>query len=253
MELQQNSYHSLFLALIIFIIKHSSNSEFSILWISGVKKIEIANLFFFIAIFIMLLNLFFSIFFTPFALNKSRQLLGTDKFNSFLPTVKEQQFSDTFKGFTLIVEKKINNELQNIFLHDKNNILKNLSSNISDTKDTTILAKKGIIEVKKLILIDGSIISSKKAGNKNEIIRFDQLNINLNDLTTSTIKDPKLQELTTVKLLNCFIKKSDDKFCNPDSLKEIIPSLNRRIILPTYIPVIALICSLLLINTKKKN
>merc|ERR1711991_980829 len=138
--------------------------------------------------------------------------------NSFLPTVKEQQFSDTFKGFTLIVEKKINNELQNIFLHDKNNILKNLSSNISDTKDTTILAKKGIIEVKKLILIDGSIISSKKAGNKNEIIRFDQLNINLNDLTTSTIKDPKLQELTTVKLLNCFIKKSDDKFCNPDSL-----------------------------------
>ena len=244
---------SFFLALIIFIIKHSSNSEFSILWISGVKKIEIANLFFFIAIFIMLLNLFFSIFFTPFALNKSRQLLGTDKFNSFLPTVKEQQFSDTFKGFTLIVEKKINNELQNIFLHDKNNILKNLSSNISDTKDTTILAKKGIIEVKKLILIDGSIISSKKAGNKNEIIRFNQLNINLNDLTTSTIKDPKLQELTTVKLLNCFIKKSDDKFCNPDSLKEIIPSLNRRIILPTYIPVIALICSLLLINTKKKK
>ena len=71
------------------------------------KKIEIANLFFFIAIFIMLLNLFFSIFFTPFALNKSRQLLGTDKFNSFLPTVKEQQFSDTFKGFTLIVEKKL--------------------------------------------------------------------------------------------------------------------------------------------------
>ena len=43
------------------------------------------------------------------------------------------------------------------------------------------------------------------------------------------------------------------RFCNSNAMKEIIPSLNRRIILPTYIPIISLICSLLLINTKKKK
>ena len=48
-----------------------------------------------------------------------------------LPTVRTQQFSDSFKGFTFIVEKKINNEFKNIFLHDKGNNLKNLSSNTS--------------------------------------------------------------------------------------------------------------------------
>ena len=41
-----------------------------------------------------------------------------------------------------------------------------------------------------------------------------------------------------------FVKKEETK-------KEIIPALNRRLILPLYIPVISLICSLLLLNSKK--
>ena len=31
------------------------------------------------------------------------------------------------------------------------------------------------------------------------------MNINLDELNTSTIKQPKLQETSTLKLLNCFI------------------------------------------------
>ena len=46
------------------------------------------------------------------------------------------------------------------------------------------IAKKGIVETKKLILFDGEIISSKKS-KKNEIIIFEQLNINLQDLQTN--------------------------------------------------------------------
>ena len=34
------------------------------------------------------------------------------------------------------------------------------------------------------------------------------MNINLADLNTSTIKQPKLQETSTVKLLNCFFTKN---------------------------------------------
>ena len=89
-------------------------------------------------------------------------MLSNENFNSFLPTIRTQQFSDSFKGFTFIVEKKQNNNLQNIFLHDKGDNLKNLSSNISETNETTIIAEKGILEDKKMFLFNGQIITSKK-------------------------------------------------------------------------------------------
>ena len=137
------------LSLTIFILKHIQDSEFVILWTSGIKKIDVVNLFLFSSILVLVVYISLSAFITPFALNKSRQLLSNDKLNSFLPTIKRQQFSDSFKGFTFIVEKKINNELQNIFLHDKGNNLRNLSSNASDTFETTIISENGIIDEKK--------------------------------------------------------------------------------------------------------
>ena len=59
---------------------------------------------------------------TPMALNKSRQLLGQDQLNS-LPTIRAQQFSDRLKDLLLLL-KKSNNEVKNIFLHDTEIILK---------------------------------------------------------------------------------------------------------------------------------
>ena len=72
--------------------------------------------------------------------------------------------------------------------------MKNLSSNISKISDTTILAKNGIIDQKKLFLFNGQILTSKN-NTENEIIKFEQLNIDLGDLTTTTIKQPKIQNI----------------------------------------------------------
>jgi len=242
---------SFLIALTIFILKRNQDSELLILWTSGVKKIQIVNLLFFTSLIILIFYLCLTIFLTPYALSKSRYLLGKDDLNSFLPTVRSQQFSDTFKGFTFIVEKKVNNEIKNIFLHDKNNTFKNLSSNVSKTNNTTIIAETGIIEAKKLLLFNGQVISSKKDNSENEIMIFEQLSINLGELSNNTIKQPKLQELSTLKLLSCFKSEvTNNKFCNSKFKKEIISNLSRRMILPLYIPAIALICSLLLIKTK---
>ena len=242
---------SFLIALILFIVKHIQDSEFVILWTSGVKKIQIVNLFFYTSLIVLVFYLIFSTFLTPLALNKSRQLLGQDQLNSFLPTIRSQQFTDSFKGFTFIVEKKIGNEIQNIFLHDKSRNLKNLSTNISSNVDTTIIAQNGVVDKKKLILFNGQIISSKKDQSKSEIIKFDQINIDLSKLSTTTIKKSKVQETSTLELLKCFREKNIDlKTCH--KLSEIIPNLNRRIVLPFYIPAIALICSLLLIRVKGK-
>ena len=196
--------------------------------------------------------LVFTTFITPLALNKSRQLLSNENFGSFVPTVRTQQFSDSFKGFTFIVEKKINNELKNIFLHDKGNNLKNLSSNTSKINSTTILAESGIANEKMLVMFNGQIISAKE-NFENEIIKFEQINIDLSSLSNTTIKKPKIQETGTIKLLKCLVDENLNQadFCNEDFKKEILSTLNRRIIIPFYIPVISLICSLLLIKSKR--
>ena len=240
------------LALMIFITKHIQDSEFIILWTSGVKKIEIVNLFFYISILILLIYLVLAVIITPYFLNKSRLLLSNDNVNSFLPTIKREQFSDTFKNFTFFVENKNNNQIENIFLFDEGNKLKSLSSNDKNKSSTVIVAKKGLVNEKKLLLFNGQIITSKKDNTENEIIKFEQINIDLSDLNTSTIKKPKLQETSTLKLLDCFFSNTfANQICNNKLKEEITSVLNRRLFLPLYIPVLALICSIQLIRSKK--
>ena len=247
---------SFLLSLIIFIIKKIQEKEFTILWTAGIKKLTLVNIFFLVSIFILFLYLIFSTFITPMALQKSRYLLNKENFASFLPTVRVQQFSDSFKGFTFFVEKKKNDKIQNVFIHDKSNVLKNLTSDQSDKNSTTIVAESGIIkERKKLILFNGQIISTQKENLKNSIVKFEQLNISLENLSTSTIKTPKLQETPTHDLLRCILQSYPENIlnCTKSGEKEIKTVLNRRFVLPFYIPIISLLCSFLMIRTEEKK
>ena len=242
---------SFLIALMMFVIKHN-DGEFIILWTSGVDKIKIVNIMLVSSVLILVFYIIFSSFLSPFSLNKSRQLLSNDKFNSFLPTISAEQFEDTFVGLTVIVDKKKDMEIENVFLHDTANNLKSLSSDSANTSTTTVIAKKGLVNKKNLSLFEGQIISSKKNNEDNELISFETLNIDLGNFNTSTIKKPKLQETSTIKIINClFSKKVDKKFCNKNSKKEITPNFIRRLILPFYIPTIVLICSFLFLKTKR--
>jgi lipopolysaccharide export system permease protein len=83
-------------------------------------------------------------------------------------------------------------------------------------------------------------------------IKFEQINIDLKELTTRTIKQVKIQETPTFELTKClFDKNSELKICKGDSYKEIIPVLIRRMVLPLYVPVITLICSFLLFKSNR--
>ena len=151
---------SIFISLTIFILKQIQDKELIILWTSGVKKIQIVNLFFFISLIITILYLFFSVFLTPLALNKSRMLLGEEKLTSLVPTIREQQFSDTLNGLTFVVDQKVGNQVKNIFLQDNSNLFKNLSSIKSNVNSNTIIAKSGVVDDKSMLLFKGKIISS---------------------------------------------------------------------------------------------
>ena len=244
---------SFLLAILIFILKQKQENELIILWTSGVKKIQLVNLLFFFSAIVVIINLVFSTFITPAALNKSRQLLSNENFSSFLPTIKVQQFSDSFKGITFIVDQKKGNEIKNIFLHDNARILNNISSYNANKSSNTIIASSGLVQEKNLILFNGQILSSNIDNSENEIIKFERLKIDLNNFSNTTIKTPKIQETSTINLISCLdIGLFKNSKCNNNFNKEIITNLNRRIFLPFYIPVISLIACILLIR-KKRN
>jgi lipopolysaccharide export system permease protein len=247
---------SFLLSLIIFIVRQIDENEFVILWTSGVKKMKLVNLFLITSLLTVFFYIIFSVFITPLALNKSRLLLSKDGFNSFLPTIRVQQFSDSFQGFTFLVEKKFKNEIKKVFIHDTSNTIKNLTSQISqDSNSTTIVAEEGLVKEKEMILFNGYIISSGKDNTKNDLVKFQQFNLNLEKLETDTIKVPKLQETSTINLFKCILGFNNNKNlnCKQNEKKETITVLNRRIILPLYIPIVALLCSFLLIKSQSKK
>ena len=178
-------------------------------------------------------------------------------YTSFLPTIREQQFNDTFDGITFFVDKKINNQLENIILNEQGSrFFEKYSSGSSDIDATTILAEKGIIEKRNIFLLNGKIISTKENKNnvieKIDLIKFKELKIDLSNLNTAVIKNPKLQETSTFDLFNCiFTNKFQNQICKKELQQEILTVLNRRLILPLYLPIIALICSFLLFNKNK--
>ncbi len=240
------------ISLTIFISKHLNDKEFIILWCSGVNKISIINLFLFISILIFIINLFLSSFLAPYTLNKSRLLLSGDSAKSISPAFKIQEFSDTFKGLTFLVSKKKVNEVQNIFLHDESGNLKNLSPDLNNSSETTIIARSGYIDNSKFLLFDGQIISSKVDNKKNRIMKFEQISLDLRGFNARTRKVPKIQETSTLKLINCFTEKKFKKFCNDNAKKEMVSALNRRLVMPIYTVVIALVCSLMLMSQTSK-
>ena len=139
-------------------------------------------------------------------------------------------------------------------MFDKSNTLKNLTSNENKTSSTTIIAKEGVVGEKKMILFDGSIISTSKDNKKNNVVKFEQINIDLKNLKTGTIKQIKLQETSSGDLIKCITKFSETIInCKENAKDEILTVLNRRFLLPFYIPIIALICSFLLIKTQSKK
>ena len=246
---------SFLVTIVFFIGKQIEEKEFTILWSAGVKKIHMVNLLLLSSLVILIFYLIFSTLITPYTLNQSRKLLSNKNEISIFPILKENQFIDAYKGVTLIVSKKIKNEVQNIFIYDNSNNFKSLQSNNAKNESLNIIAQKGIAEKDQLILLKGQLITTLSDNiNNSKIVKFDQMNLNLGSIENNIIKKPKIQETSTMQLISCFTNKSDKNiFCNEKSKKEVIPTLNRRIVLPIYIPIISLISCLLLANTKKNN
>ena len=258
-------------ALIFTIIKFEKDNELIILWTSGLNKIKIVNLILLISILVTLFQLIMSSAISPQALYMSRGIIKNSDLSFFPSLVKEKKFNDTVKGLTIFVESKKNNNLKNIFLRDDSD----------GSTSSTIIAKSGYV-IKKggydfLILFDGIVQKEKVKNNEFEenkisTINFTKTEINLSKYAAHTITHPKIQERTSMALLACLIKfttsilpnfnlndwasKNCYYWTDEEDMKrnanEYLNELNRRFILPFYIPLIGLI-SCFLLSSKREN
>ena len=250
---------SFLLALVLTIIRLERQNELLVLWTSGVAKSKITHLFFLISIFILLVYTIFSTIITPTALNKSRSLIKQSGVDTVTNLIKPNAFSDAFKGLTFYVGEKENNLVKNIFIKDDSNNLNSLLPENSSARDKTIIAKRGIIDKNKIILEKG-VIQSYEKDNTVKIIQFNKTLLNFENLDNRVIKDVKIQETSTIKILSCLknhyynqVSDAYVKNCPKNNISIVIETFSRRILMPLYIPLISILISFMLIYTKNKK
>jgi len=241
------------IATVLTISKLEKDNELMVLWTSGLNKIRIVNFLFYISLLMMLLQLLFTTAINPKLLNLSRLLLKNSELQFIPSLLKERQFNDTVEGLTVFVDKKDDNQIyQNIFIRDDSNILSEIGS-----ASSTIFAKSGYINSKEknLVLLDGNIQRLEEDGTI-DVIKFKKTTLNLSEITTKSISEPKMQETSTIEILLCIKDKNINIHnCNLDrkSLMDTKIEFNKRFGAPIYIPLISLLCSFLLTTRRDEK
>tara|TARA_B100000315_G_C14490179_1_gene547217 strand:- start:427 stop:1215 length:789 start_codon:yes stop_codon:yes gene_type:complete len=200
----------------------------------------------------MFLQLIFTSVLNPKLLNLSRSILKNSELQ-FIPSLfKEKQFNDTVEGLTIFVDtKNANGIYKNIFIRDDGGILSRIG-----TVSSTIIAKSGYVSKneKNLILYNGNIQRLEKDGSIN-IFKFQKTELNISGMSTGSISAPKIQETSTIQILQCMtnIKKTRDCDKSKKTLMDTKIEINKRFGMPIYIPLISLIACFLLASRKDKK
>ena len=228
---------------------------------------------------VMIIQLVMANTLSPLSLNLSRTILKNSSLDFFPSLIKEKQFNDTVEDVTFFVEKKsADGSFENIFIRDHNKILSAATS-----KSSSIFAKSGFLQQgqnsRYLVLYNGTI-QKENVNGKINFLKFDKTTLNLKDLVGKTITQPKIQEDSSLRLFLCssgynfdssflntkfapiYLRKNLKKYLENKVIKnahncsvhnkDIVIELNRRVGMPLYIPILALIASFLL-KSRQEN
>ena len=240
-----------FISLFYMILKYEENNELQIFWLIGINKIDFINTITKYSLLFLIIQFFLTIYLVPNAQDLARSFIRSSNIDYFSSLIKEKQFNDTVANLTIYVESKNDrNELVNVFLKD----------NIDIENSQIIYAKKGnIIKVDTdnyLVLYEGQILNKNK--NKTNIFSFEKTEFNLSKYTTKTITTQKIQEYSSKKLLTCLYgliisKAANNEIfigCSNRSIKALKREILKRFIMPLYIPLLALISSMVILVSK---
>ncbi len=248
-----------FISLFYQLIQYEKKNELLIYWVYGVKKIEIINNIIIYSFLLCLLQVFLGSYVSPKGQNEARSFIRNSNMDFFPSIVREGKFVDAIDGLTVFIEKKNNFGIyENIFLKD------DLGGNENSKKSQIIYAKEAELindkENRYFKLYNGQLI--KTDGDQSNFINFDSINFSLSKFSTKSTTYPKIQEVNILLLLSCLthkFKNEIEKFSHPDlgcslnSIKNIKQEFLKRVYMPLYIPLIALITCLLVLRSKENK
>ena len=249
-----------FISLFYQITQYEYKNELLIFWTNGIRKIEFINVIVFYSLSIFIIQIILGGYISPLSQNEARSKIRSSNVDFFPSLIKEGKFIDTVSNLTIFIEsQKKDGSYNNIFLkeHYKDGLIQNIQSQ-------TIYAKKGILinndNKRYFKLYDGKIINNKNGKIKN--VEFKSINFDLEKYKSKSTTYPKIQELPSIILFKCLIFyfkintqsfKNETIICDKSSIDNALQEFLKRFYKPIYLPLIALISSLLLIKSKESR
>ena len=248
---------SLFFSFSYVLAKYEINNEMIVFWNNGVDKITLINFFLKISILLTLIQILLTTFIVPKSQELGRTFIRTSNIDFIDSFIKPKKFNDTIKNLTIYADDK-----------DEKGNLKNIYLKKGDDKTFQITyAQKGKFEIKGgvriLALENGQTING--INNKITTFNFSKFDLNLSNISSNTITTYKTQELSSKKLFYCAknlkdykIKKADTSQiitlnCNYENLDNIFKELYKRLIIPSYLPILITISLILIIKSKEST
>ena len=243
------------ISLFFELLKYEKNNELLVFWTNGISKKRLINNLIKFTLIVTIIQIIIGSIISPSSQFKARLFLKESNMD-FLPNlIKQGKFIDTISGLTIFInEKTEKNSFKNIYIQEGE------FSNFKQNNNQIIYAEEGYLidDDKKLFrLLDGKIIGT----NNNRLVsfEFDKIDYDLSKFSSRSIKKPKIQEISSLKLFKCsyslYLNKIylDELFiCELDKLKNLNQELYKRFIKPIYLPILTLICCFLLTFTKEQ-
>ena len=249
---------AIFISFFYIISKYENKNELIIFWTHGITKLQVINFFLKASLALLLFHIIFISFLVPFTQDKAKSIIKESNINFFDNFLIPKTFNDAIKGVTIYIdEKKKDESLKNIFI----------KKSTSDSEFEIIFSQTG--EIKNLnnnqilVLYDGQNI---KGNNSNlDSFSFSKSDFNLSNLEANTTTYKKIQENSTLELINCHLALEDRKKkivnefrvenceVNLSNLSDIYRELYKRFIIPLYIPILILVSLILILISKEKS
>ena len=250
---------SLFISLFYVILKYENDNELSIYWSVGISKINFINKVLKFSILLLILQFFFTSYFSPKSQNLGKSFVRMSDIDFFPSLIKEKKFIDTLSNLTIYVDEQSIDKKK-----FKNILIKDQEQNTNEYQ--IIVAGEGEIVVNAninyLILKKGEIFSSNN--NKDfTSFKFENFEFNLSKFGSKTTVIPKIQENKSSNIIKCYLNNSnlnkkfyidyDELRCSSGSKKDITQEIFKRFYQPFFIPILCLIACIQIINNRFNN
>jgi lipopolysaccharide export system permease protein len=249
-----------FVSVFYVINKYNNTNELIVFWNNGIKKIKFINFIFRFSLFFLILQLILNLFIVPKSQNLARLFIKESNIDFLPKLISEKKFINVVKNLTIFVEDyKKDGILKKVYINEK----------INPNKSKIIVSESGRIIKKNnkyvLRLFNGGITNINE--DKTFTLNFSETDYDLSNFSTRTTTHSKIQELDSMKLLNCvreyFLKSkilkeanllinAKNRTCQDRTMKSISEELYKRLVLPLYTLIISLIGASLVIVPRKK-